>query len=128
MIGWAGFVVVALASYRAARIVATDTISDAFRDRVYRFAWADPDDPRYLDLGPAPGEAHVVGDRILPKPVAPWRTYVYGLVSCPLCIGVWIAAAFYVAWRWWDWMPVRALLVILAIAGVQCFLATRQDA
>lgn len=108
MIGWFGLVVVALATYRAARIVALDTITDQPRDALYRWAY--------------------VVERGQERARAAWRTYVYALVSCPLCVGVWIAAGFYVLWCWSGSSAVRSALVVLALAGAQCFLATRTDA
>jgi hypothetical protein len=111
-----GWVVVALAAYRLARIVAEDAISDVFREHVYEWAWDEQ-----VDV--------VMGQEVAtPVARAAWRTYVYALVSCPLCLGVWFAAGLYVVWRWWTWMPAQAFVIVLAIAGLQCFLATREGA
>lgn len=93
------FVVVALASYRAARIVTRDSISEPFRGWVYRWAWVSEDQPR-----------------------APWRTYVYEVLSCVLCLSVWCAALGYVAWVNWSWS--HPVLFVLAIAGLAAAVAT----
>lgn len=115
MIGWFAFVVVGLATYRLARIVTLDTISQPFRDSLFRWAY-DVNNPVEVD-----------GERIA-SPRGPIRVWVYDLASCPLCAGVWIAAGLYVLWRWSDSDAVRSGIVILAAAGVQCFLASRADA
>ena len=54
------------------------------------------------------------------------RTYINELFNCPLCLGVWVSAATYSAWRWWDTEAVHAVIVIFAVAGAQCFLALRE--
>lgn len=113
-------VVLALATYRVARIIAEDTISEPARERMYRWAWDDAHPDESVDDD---------GKRVLlAHPRAAWRTWVHGLFTCPLCIGVWTAAALYALWRFVDWEPVNVAIVMLAIAGLQCFLATRADA
>lgn len=115
MIGWPGLIVVALAAYRVARLVALDTISLPFRERLFSFA--------YDEEHPVEGDGEWVA-----APRAGWRTWLYDLFTCPLCVGVWVSAGLYAAWRWWDTDPVRAVIVVLAVAGAQCFLATREGA
>ena len=112
------YVLLAFAAYRAARAVALDDISLPLRERLYEFA--------YDDEHPVIDEF----DRTLTRPGvrAPWRTWLYQLFTCPLCIGFWISAAFYSAWRWLDYEAVHVVIIIFAIAGAQCFLQQRDDA
>lgn len=111
------YVLLAFAAYRVARIVTTDTISIPFRERLYDWAWDEEN-----------GKVERKAETAIVTPVAraAWRTYVYELFTCPLCLGVWVAAALYCAWRWWDTEAVRAVIAIFAIAGAQCFLQTRE--
>jgi hypothetical protein len=102
------YALVALAAYRLTRVVTTDSISLAARDRLFLWAWDDTDE--------------IVVAR------APWRTYVYELFTCSWCLGVWVSAAVYSAWRWWDAEAVRAVIAVFAVAGAQGFLASRRDA
>lgn len=118
MIDAVAFVVVALAAYRLTRIVTLDTISDPFRARLHRWAWNDDDPVEGVDDEGRPA--------FFARPRAAWRTWVDGLVTCPLCLGVWVSAATYAAWRWWDVAPVRAVIAIFAVAGLQCFLASKE--
>jgi hypothetical protein len=104
-------VVLAFATFRLARLIAVDSISLALRERVYRFAYAED------------GE-------LPPVPRAPWRTWVYDLVTCVHCLGVWLAVAVYCAWRWGGDVAF-AILTVAAIAGAQSALAsftTKADA
>ncbi len=99
---WA-FALLTLASYRCARLVASDALTDEARAVVYRWAWSE-----------TPGRD--------PAPRANWRTYVYGLVSCWHCMGVWAAAGAYTFWQHapeWRWV-----VVIAAVAGAQSLLAS----
>lgn len=101
-----------LAVYRAARFLTHDTLTQEWRQRLFDWAWEEPTDPE-------------TGVKLPPVPRASWRSYVWGLLSCPLCLGVWISAVFYVAWVNWSWS--HPPLVILAIAGGQCFVQMRED-
>lgn len=112
------YVLLAFAAYRLTRIVTTDTISLPFRERLYRFAWSDED---------GTVETREKGKVLVPKARAAWRTYLYELLTCPLCLGVWVAAGVYSAWRWWDTDAVHAFIAIFAVAGAQCFLQMRED-
>lgn len=97
----ATIVVLALATYRCARLVSRDTLTMPMRDSLYAWAYSDR--------------------RGTPTPRAPWRTWVYELVTCPLCIGVWTGGAVYLLWRYGGTI-INGLLVVLAIAGAQCAL------
>lgn len=112
------YVVLAFAAYRMGRAIALDDISLPFRDRLYAFAWDD--------------EGGTVetrdGERVLvPRARAGWRTWLYSLFTCPLCIGFWISCALYAAWRWLDYEAVHVIIIMFAIAGAQCFLQMRED-
>lgn len=124
MIPWLAFVVVALASYRLTRVVTTDTISEGFREAVERWAW----DESVTVPCDCPDAARGSRGCACSSPRARWRTWVDGLVSCAWCAGFWITAATYSCWRWLDVAPVRAIIVIFALAGVQGFIASRHDA
>ena len=43
-------------------------------------------------------------------------------VSCPLCVGFWLAPLL-----WLAWLVLPALIVWLAIAGAACWLQTREE-
>lgn len=109
--------VLALASYRATRLMTDDTLTLPLRDRLYRWAWDDEHPVANRETG-----------QLEPRPRAPLRTYVYELVTCSWCLGVWVAALLYVLWRWSSWAPVRYGIVVLALAGAQGFVASRRDA
>jgi hypothetical protein len=108
------YVVLAFAAYRMARAVALDDITLPFRERLYAFAWDDE-------------EAEVVDGNYVPKARAPWRTWLWSLFTCPLCIGFWISCALYACWRWLDYEAVHVIIVMFAIAGAQCFLQQREE-
>lgn len=104
-------IVLAFATFRLARFVAADSLTLGLREWLYRFA--------YTEDGELP-----------PSPRAPWRTWVYDLVTCVHCLGVWFAIAVYCAWRWGGDVA-WAILLVLAIAGAQSALAsftTKADA
>lgn len=102
-------VVLALATYRLARLVAVDSLFLGFRDKVYAFAWSD----RFPTGEPRPTAVAL----------AAWRTYVYDLVTCPHCLGVWFAVVVYCAWRWGGDVAL-GILAVIAIAGAQSALAS----
>lgn len=111
------YVVLALAAYRIARVPTKDSISLAWRERLYAWAWDDEN---------AEVQHTADGDVFVPKSRGSVRSYVYELLTCPLCLGVWVAAAVYSAWRWWDTDAVHAVIAIFAVAGLQCFLALKE--
>jgi hypothetical protein len=113
------YALVVFAAYRMARAIAVDDISLPFRDRLYAFAWSDEEGEI---------EERESGPVLIPKARAGWRTWIWSLFTCPLCIGFWISAGLYCAWRYWDTEAVRVVIAIFAVAGAQCFLATREDA
>lgn len=100
-------VILALAAYRAARFVTHDTLTGPFRGRLYTWAW-DASKPTTEWVDGAEME--------VPSARAAWRTYVYELFTCAHCIAVWIAAAFYLAWRYGG-TAILAFLTVVAVAG-----------
>lgn len=131
MTTWLQLLLLVLAAYRLTRILTTDSISEAARDRLYHWAWIEQGEPGY--------EAAYLHARMLdqdtdgtqPLPRASWRTYVNELGNCPWCMGVWVSYALtaWWAWGWRDGMQVTVFLVTgLAVAGGQGFLASRRDA
>lgn len=119
--GWFSLVVLALASYRAARFVTRDSLTDGFRDRLYSWTW---DDLAGEVVRGSPGDP----DYVVPKARANWRTYVYELFTCQWCISVWLAAGAYITWRWWVNDFTRGFLYVLAVAAVAGFVGSRRDA
>lgn len=96
----------ALAAFRLARLVAIDTLLDPPRAALYRWAW--------VDQGPEADPVPRAGT---------WRIYTYELATCPHCLGVWFAVAVWFTWyrRWPGWTD---LVVIAAVAGAQSALAS----
>lgn len=105
------FVVLALATYRATRLVTSDSITANWRDRLELWAW-DFDHP-ILNEQAGKYEA---------RPRSVFRSYLWTLLTCALCLGVWVAAGVFVVLRYWHWFPAQATVWILAAAGVQCVL------
>jgi len=135
---WLGLVVTILAAYRITRIITTDSITARWRDRLYRWAWVEPDeDAEYRAAwarwnGETPFPPDGEEERQVPMPRrGGGRTYVNELFNCPWCMGVWISYAMTAFWLWVvrDGAPVAVYLVVgAAVAGAQGFLASRQDA
>lgn len=99
----ATFMVATLAAYRLARLVAWDTITGPARAKIFRWAFLEHADRTFTPK-------HRLG------------VWVYGLMSCPFCVGFWFSGAAWFAlnadrsYRWADvaWW--------LAVAGAQSFL------
>lgn len=111
MIDLAVVVVLALASYRLARIVARDTITEPFRARLYEWSWIDPDGGR--------------GDPVPRK--GQLRCYVNELLTCMLCLGLWVSVgvfAVYDATIGYSHGTAGWLLGAGAVAGAQALLST----
>lgn len=105
-----GVVVAALAGFRLARAVALDTISRTPREWIWRRAflvtgWAGPDEAAWTPT-------------VLSRPWA----WVYGLVSCPFCVGFWLTLGLYGLWTEASWA--RWPLLALAATGVQAALTS----
>ena len=109
-------VILGLAAYRAARLIATDSLTQDARAALYRWAWLDPPD------GERAWSCFDKDGNDAPCPRGRVRPYVYELITCPFCIGVWMSGAAFVVWALWlGCFPNLAvsLLVVLAVAGVQ---------
>jgi hypothetical protein len=107
-------VVLALATFRLTRVVAVDSISLSFREVLYHWAWV------FVNGDGQPvREGELAADA---RPRAPWRTWMYTLVTCQQCLGVWVGVAVYSAWRWGGDVAL-AILAVAAVCGAQSFLA-----
>lgn len=95
--------VVGLASYRLARAIAVDSITDPIRLWLYDRAWPG-----------GPIAAHEPGDR-------PWA-WLFALASCPFCVGFWISLVLYACWVNVGWS--RVLIAAVAVAGIQSLCST----
>lgn len=94
---------VALAAYRVARLIAADSITLPTRKRIYRLAFPGGDSGEIMH---------------------PWD-WLYGLISCPHCIGFWSSLG-----MWWLWSLGHCwlqIVAVLAAAGVQSYLSSRAD-
>lgn len=104
-----GVLVSALCAYRAARVVAVDTITDPFRYWLHRRGY-------FVTMTS-------VGADVEPRPHRMLVRWAYGLVSCPYCIGFWFSLA-----TWWCWRNVdgsHVWIAAAAVAGVQTVLQSR---
>lgn len=110
--GWVVAVLV-LAAWRMAWLIAKDRVTMPLRERVYDFAWRAP------DVAPVRGPDDDQPVTMIPR--AAWRTWLFELVRCPLCVGIYASAIVYACWRWGD-VPGRAFVVILGVAGGQALL------
>lgn len=129
-LGALGLVVVVLAAYRLTRIVTTDSISERPRELLYAWAWVEPDEQiAYASswLRWREGQSMATVDEHPPLPRrGGLRTYVNELFQCPWCLGVWISAAVFALWQWVDVDVVQVVLIMLAIAGAQGWLQSRE--
>lgn len=98
-------VILTFAAYRSARLFTADTFSEGWRLALYGWAWSEAEGA--------------------PRARAPWRSWVYEGATCALCVGVWAAGALYLLWRYGG-APSRGLIVVLAVAGGQAFLALHE--
>lgn len=107
-------VVIALAAYRATRVVVADSISDPFRAWLWRHAFADGGYDAHADE-----EVAVRRSRV-------WAWIFEGL-SCAFCTGWWLSLA-----GWWAWFHgaawCRTGLAAVAVAGLQALLSSRSHA
>lgn len=137
MSDWLALVaILGLAAYRITRVVTTDSITERARERLYRWAWVEPDEAVAYQAAWMRwnGDAPIVnGDA--PVPPMPrrggFRTYVNELFNCPWCLGVWVSIGLVVAWELVEsshrsivWLAILAA----AVAGFQGFVASRNDA
>lgn len=88
------------ATYRAVRLAITDTVFDAPRERLHD----------WLDEG------------------GRFRQWLYDLVTCQWCLGVWIAAAVTTFLAVTNrWRTVEAMPFVLAVAAGQSFIHMAED-
>lgn len=94
-----------LAGYRIARVVATDTITANYRERVARWAY------EIYPNGEFGAPKHRIGQ------------YYYGLISCEHCFGFWACCLLWFGLRWGHIMSMD-IWRALGIAGTQSFLVS----
>lgn len=115
----------ALAAHRVARAIALDGITDPARDWIYQRAFTTP----VRDPFPAGtfDEDDARREGWLPPPPAarrsrPWA-WLYGLVSCPHCVGFWLSLG---AWWWWEHrVGSHPWIAAVAVAGAQSIFAAK---
>lgn len=97
-------VVLGLATYRLTAFLTDDTLTEEWRQFVYRVCWvSDMQAPE-------------------PRPRSALLAYLGTLLTCAQCLGVWIGALVYL---WWDhWHSARWVLTIAALIGVQSLAAS----
>lgn len=111
-------VLLGFAAYRLARIVTRDTISEPFRVKLGQWALVTP----------------VYDSEEDDDAVIPWKSrghrYVHNLLTCPLCMGVWISTflVLVVVGPPWDTRTFADwVLLVFASAGVQCLIVVKAD-
>lgn len=110
-------VIGALALFRIARIIGEDDIAEPVRARLYRWSWSDTERVKTYDEDTG-DETVVTMAREHPEPRGVVRPYVNALLTCPLCLGFWLAIPVYAAIRWGHDVG-RSIVVVLALAGLQ---------
>lgn len=100
--------VLGAATYRAARLVAVDGISEPLRAWVDQWAWDEEG-----------------GDDSTGAPRGKVRPWLAELINCPFCVGVWLGAGLIGVWQCWEWG--RWGVILLAVTGVQAFLQSRPE-
>ena len=123
MIPLAVIAICGLCLWRIARVIAEDTIAEPLRVRLYRWAWRDTE--RIREHDDDTGADRLVESALeRPEPRGVARAYCNALLTCPHCLGVWLAPVVYAAARWGGHVPARdgvfgALVAIGAIMGFQ---------
>ena len=117
-------VVLAFATYRLTRLFTADRITDPLRDAFFNWAYK----PLEGDEREAWLVLHKQADTIPSHVPRGWeiRTWVYDLVTCDQCLGVWWAAAIYTAYAMrfdLNTDVVAAVLSVAAICGFQSLIA-----
>lgn len=110
-------VIIAFAAYRlAAVLTGTDSLLEVTHRRILGWAYEQDDCGGVL--------LDDCGDQIRRRGVGLLRTKIVDLVSCPFCLGMWIAAGMLCAWfSTWPWaLGWRGWITAVGIAGVQAFL------
>jgi len=109
-------IVVGLASYRAARLLATDTLLDGPRHWFF-LRFPPRDHPYYTRAYRLTDGTWQVGDR------KRHESWIGTLVSCPWCSSVWFAAGIVGALAWW-WSVPQPVLVWAAACSAAGICAT----
>lgn len=109
-------VVAALAGYRLARLVAVDSITESLRVRLSEWAYRTPEPPEE-----PPGKL-TRGMR--------GRRYIYELLSCVHCVGVWITIplSLVLSCQLIDASWIVHLAIAVAAAGLESYMASRAEA
>jgi len=119
-------VILAFATYRLTRIVTIDKISEPFREAFFNWAYKPLQDP-------AETEAWILvhpDAKDIPSHVPRgWeiRTWVYDLMTCDQCLGVWFGVGVYCIWRFA--LPAghgdvwAGILTVAALCGAQSLMA-----
>lgn len=100
-------VILGLAAYRLTRVLTVDSISDPARAVLYDWAWG--------------------GTRDRPTSRGRARGWVYELLTCSHCLGVWVSLAAVAAWSSVGGAPSNFaawLVDVFAVAGVQSVLVS----
>lgn len=119
---WWALVVIALASYRATKLIVSDKIWWHARVRLKdwlrsRTAVHDCDDPD-LGMHRVPSLSGPSG----PMPIGYLGGKIADLISCVACSGLWVTVA--LAALWHTWPMTRPAVVVLAACGVQALLSS----
>lgn len=122
-------VVLALATYRVTRLCTADKITLPVREAIFSWAYKPLTDTNEIE---AWALLHPEADEIPSHVPRGWeiRTWLYELVTCDQCLGVWWGAAVYCAWRFgihdhgtvWE-----GILTVAALCGLQSLLAWLAD-
>jgi hypothetical protein len=98
----------ALGGWRVARFFTRDQLTAEWRVALYRWAWRD--------------------DPASPEPVAraAWRSYVFTLLTCTVCLSVWMTAGVWALWSYGDG-PGQWADIVLGAAGLAALIALRLD-
>lgn len=104
-----------LASYRLTHLLVFDSIAEPLRRWVAAVPGRGAGTP-----GPAGRAPH--GHPSGPRPVGPVRAFFSTLLGCHWCAGVWTSAGLVLLCLAWPSPVVKALLLVLAVAGGQALL------
>lgn len=126
------FLVLVLASWRASRFLALDSLTESMRDELE--AWAHrrqlPVDPeRAARESGIPRALRITGvTETVYGPRRFWRGKLAELVSCPYCVSFWIACATYVIYvcvvgRWSDVPLLANAITAWGVAGAVAVIA-----
>lgn len=110
---------VVLASHRITRLIVSDDIWKATRIRLRNWLRHKGPVTSFVELVDDPRQT---GKRYTRSTLLPGKTA--DLLSCPLCVGVWVTGATAAAWHHGG-VRTRSAIRLAALAGAQSILATR---